>query len=213
MLSAHSIVRRLMDDDNEELSSVPPSADVDDLDFDPKAEIARYAQTPFRVPGSGPTTTYQHFLSMFQPGRRYRAWEGIPGTRAQKLSGVKTYLIDYGDRIAVRYHQTDVVTAFRDGKVVVDAGGWHPQGSHAAHGWTAQTGRTTADRIGHMGSTAGGWRIYQLKGAWYWWNFADRQGDLENIVRYPYTDGDTIHADGSLQMQADPVYVKRRRKT
>lgn len=216
MLNARAIYRLLIDDEQ----PVQPPDDPRQmaLDFnadelvDPKAEIMRYAETPFRIPGDGPTTTYQHFLNKFDPDRRYRKWDGQEGTRFLRLKGRNTYLIDYGDRIAVRYHQTDVVTAYRDGKVVVDAGGWHPQGDKVNYGWRAPAGTTTRDRIGYMAGTAGGWDIYQKSYVWYWYNRGTRTGNWEDTVRYPYTDGDTIYPDGSLQLQAEPEDVRRRRK-
>lgn len=176
----------------------------DDL-VDPKAEIMRYAETPFRIPGDGPTTTYQRFQNKLADTRVRE------GQRRKKIQN-NTYLIDYGNRIAVRYHQTDVVTAYPDGKVVVDAGGWHPQGNKVNYGWRAPAGTTTRDRIGHMAGSAGGWDIYQKNYVWYWYNRGTGTGNWQDAVRYPYTDGDTIYPDGSLQLQAEPEDVRRRRK-
>lgn len=182
------------------------------LDFNPdevdaKAEVLRYAEK-FRIPGSGPTETYRRFAGMFTPGHRYREWNG-PGTRRKKI-GNNTYLIDYGNRIAVRYHQTDVVTAFRDGKVVVDTGGWQPQGHRVNYGWRAPAGTTTRDRIGHMAGTAGGWDIFQKDYVWYWYNRNTGRGNWQDTEWYPYTDHDTIHPDGSLEIQAEAISKKRR---
>lgn len=209
MLNARAIYRLLIDDEQ----PVPPPDDPRQmaLDFnpdelvDPKAEIMRYAETPFRIPGDGPTTTYQRFQNKLE-GTRVRE-----GQRRKKIQN-NTYLIDYGNRIAVRYHQTDVVTAYPDGKVVVDAGGWHPQGDKANYGHRAPAGNTTRDRIGRMAGTAGGWDIYQKNYVWYWYNRSNRRGNWEDTVRYPYTDGDTIYPDGSLQLQAEPEDMRRRRK-
>src|SRR5512139_232074 len=104
MLNARAICRLLLDDEQ----PVPPPDDPRQmgLDFnpdevdDPKSEIMRYAETPFRIPGGGPTSTYQRFQDKLA-GTRVRE-----GQRRKKIQN-NTYLIDYGNRIAVRYHQTD----------------------------------------------------------------------------------------------------------
>lgn len=210
MLNARAIYRLLIEED-------PPTPLPDDprqmgLDFnpdevvDPKAEIFRYAEH-FRIPGSGPTSTYEHFRRKLGDRARRNA-EGNPSKKIQN----NTFLIDYGDRIAVRYHQTDVVTAYRDGKVVVDTGGWNPQGRYANMGWRAPTGSTTRDRIGHMAGTAGGWDIYQKSYEWFWYNRGTGAGNWDDTRRYPFSDGDTIHPDGSLEAQAEPVDVRKRRR-
>ena len=213
MLNARAIYRLLIDDEQPEQAPDDPrqmGLDFNADGLDPKSEIMRYAETPFRLRGDGPTATFQHFQAKLANGRT-RQWQGDASTAYKKISP-NTYLIYFGDRIAVRFHQTDVVTAYRDGKVVVDAGGWHPTGRHAGHGWRSPAGTTTLDRIGHMEGTAGGWRIYKKLFVWYWYNPHTRAGTAEGDVRYPYTDGDTIYPDGSLQLQADPQYVRIRRK-
>lgn len=210
MLDARAIFRLLIEDD----PPVPPPDDPRQmgLDFnpddlvDPKSEVFRYAET-FRFPGSGPTTTYAYFQRKLGDNARRNA----DGNRSRKIQN-NTYLIDYGNRIAVRYHQTDVVTAYRDGKVVVDAGGWHPQGDKVNYGWTAPAGTTTRDRIGHMAGTAGGWDIYQKSYVWYWYNRSNGTGNWEDTRKIPYTDGDTIYPDGSLEAQAEVIEVRKRRR-
>lgn len=160
----------------------------------------RYAETPFRIPGSGPTSTYQRYQQML--GRRDQ----------KKLKGRNTYLIRYEDgRIAVRYHQTDVVTAYPDGKIVVETGGWRPGGGRVSYGWRAEPGTTTRDRINSY--LFSGWHIFQEKHEWYWFNHSADQGMWDSDLKLPFNDGDTIYPDGSLQLQVDPIPVKRRRRT
>lgn len=130
-----------------------------------------------------------------------------------------TFLIQYPEgKIAVRFHDTDVVTAFPDGTVVVDSGGWRPGGEYANMGFSMPAGTTTMARINDW--LDAGWRIYRLPimrnsdqrgegGTWFWYN-RDKQG------KWAYTDGDKILPNGSLQPQRYPEPdefkpVKRRR--
>lgn len=75
------------------------------------------------------------------------AW--ILGNRESKKLGNNTYLhrVD-ADTVAVRLHQTDVVTYKKNGHIILNSGGWK----------TA----TTKDRI----NTYSPFRIYQEKGLW-----------------------------------------------
>lgn len=209
MLDAHAIFRLLIDDEQ----PVPPKPDDPnqlDLGFDPdalldpKAEVMRYAEEPFRVPGSGPTNLYAKL-------------EAKLGARPRRKVGNNTYIIRSGGAgedervsIAVRFHQTDVVTAYPDGKVVVETGGWRPGGGQAAYGWRREPGTTTRARINDW--LPSGWGIYQQKGEWFWANYANRRGTYNDDMLLPYSDGDTIFPDGSLRIQEHPVYVKRRKR-
>jgi hypothetical protein len=194
MLNSRAIYRLLIDDEQPAAPAGP------DADFDPNEEILRYAAKPFRVDGNGPTTLYADFTHTL-------------GGRTRRKIALNTYLINHGPAIAVRLHQTDVVTAWPDGKIMVDSGGWNPQG-HQSNPWNNRqaSGVTTKDRIN--ANLDSGWQLYQQQGRWYWYNCATDTGscyDPEN-TRYPYTDKDTIFPDGSLQMQADPEYPKRRKR-
>jgi hypothetical protein len=129
-----------------------------------------------------------------------------------KLTGsgrTHTSIVRYADedgRIAVRYHDTDVVTAFPDGTVVVDSGGWRPGGDNENNGWTMPTGTHTMIRINDF--IDAGWQIYMMPirrnqrqrgegGNWYWYN-RQQEG------RWAYTDGDKILPNGSLHPQRYP---------
>lgn len=203
MLNAHAIYRLLIEEeqpvipDDPNQLRLPIDPDVDALDT--KSEIMRYADEPFRIPGNGPTSLYQDLLDKLRG-------------RARRKIGNNTYLVNHGESIAVLFHATDVVTAFKDGKIVVDSGGWQPQGDKINYGWRSPPGTTTRDRINS--NLDSGWKIYQLKHVWYWFNVGNGAGTVDSgdAVRYPYTDGDTIHPDGSLKIQAHPLYTKGRKK-
>lgn len=84
-----------------------------------------------------------------------------------------TYLERRGDDIAVRLHDTDVVTYKANGDVVLDSGGWRTY--------------TTKERM----STYGPFKwVSQDKGVWYVCTW-----DGES---YRYDDGITLHADGTV---------------
>ena len=204
MLSAHAIYRLLIDDEQ----PVPPPDDPNQLsldidgdadEIDTKSEVMRYAEEPFRVPGSGPTDLY-HTLTVKL------------NNRPRKKVANNTYVVRQGNgALAVQFHQTHILVAFPDGKVVVNSGGWkHGSGGHGHNpGGRTEPGTTTMARMDDW--LCSGWQIYKLKGEWYWFN---RSGPRhwEADIRYPYTDGDTIFPDGSLKIQAHPIYLKRRRR-
>jgi hypothetical protein len=201
MLSARAIFRLLIENEQPE---APPPDDPNQmgLDFnpdvvDPKSEIMRYAQTPFRVRGYGPTDLYA------------KLQQKLHGRESKKV-GNNTYIIRYNDRLAVRFHQTDVVTAYPDGKVVAETGGWRPGGGRIAYGWRREPGTTTRDRINSW--LTSGWHIYQQKNEWFWYNYNANEGMWDSDTRIPFNDGDTIHPDGSLQPQEHPIVIKKRKR-
>ena len=217
MLNASAIFRLLIDDEQPvEPAKEPVDPNQLALDFnqdellDPMKEIERYTEKPLRIPGDGPTTTFQKFQDELDGGHPRRDEEGH---RWKLLTWRgRTRLIDYGDYIVVRYHDTDVVTAHRDGKVVIDTGGWHPGGGRYDPAWRGEPGNTTQDRIARVGGSAGGWRIYKKDHVWYWYNPGLGKGDYSDTVRYPFSSGDTIFPDGSLQAQEPPHDARRRRR-
>lgn len=72
-----------------------------------------------------------------------------------KESGVHTYLYPIGgtpaSAFALRYHWTDVVTAYQDGRVVLTSGGWRTS--------------TTKERINRYLPV--GYVLYQQKKTWW----------------------------------------------
>lgn len=200
MLSANAIYRLLIEDEQ----PVPPPDDPNQraLDFntddlDPKKEIMRYAEQPFNIPSGHPTDLYQRLT-------------GILHNRPQKKVDRNTYAVRNPDSLAIKFHQTDVVTAYPDGRVVVDSGGWKPGGGMYDPRFRGGPGVTTMARMNDY--LCSGWQLYKLKGEWYWYNQGSPQRHWESDTRYPYTDGDTITPEGALQLQAHPIYVKKRRK-
>lgn len=93
-----------------------------------------------------------------------------------------------GGAIAVRLHATDVVTAYPDGRVVLNDGGW-------------VTHTTKARMIDHLPP---GWRLYSDRGQW-WVAF--------DGTAYPYADGITLRPDGTCEgAGTDPKATQKLRK-
>lgn len=93
----------------------------------------------------------------------------LPG-RATRLQ-----LRDNG-KIAVCYHETDVLTYCPDGTIVLDSGGWKTS--------------TTKARINEY--IPSGWTVYQDKGIWYLQKGHWGRGDYES---YPFADGMSLNPE------------------
>lgn len=108
------------------------------------------------------------------------------GNRPRRKLGNNTYTETRdGGAIVIRLHDTDVLTFHPDGRTVVTSGDWQ----------TVTTKARLNEYLPH------GWSISQRQGIWYW----DRLG-------VPFTDGDSIAADGTLRPQAKPDGVKHQQK-
>jgi len=106
--------------------------------------------------------------------------------KAGRKLGNNTYAERRGDNIAIRLHSTDVLTYAPDGTVTVTSGGWKTH--------------TTKDRLNTY--LPNGHRISQAKGVWHW------------HTGQPFTDGDTIAPDGTVnaQRQDDKSETKLRKR-
>ncbi len=212
MLSASAIFRLLIEDDPPAEQGLPADApnpppldqgQPDDT-LDPRQEITRFLdQKPFAVQGTGPTLVFNRLQAELARNRGRNP-------HRMKLTGrgnTATSIIRHEDgRISVRYHDTDVVTAYPDGTVVVDSGGWRPGGENANNAWTMPAGTNTMIRINEW--LDAGWQIYRMPirrndrqrgegGNWYWYN-------RRTEGRWAYSDGDKILPNGSLLPQRYP---------
>lgn len=98
----------------------------------------------------------------------------LSGRTSRKIDN-NTYLIKTGDKIAVRLHQTDILTYEPTGRVVLNSGSWQTV--------------TTKDRINHY--LPYGFRIQQVSNVWY---LIDNKGK-----KYLYKDGIIIGVKGGLK--------------
>lgn len=89
-----------------------------------------------------------------------------------------TYAERRGEDIAIRLHQTDILTYKKDGTIVANSGGWKTS--------------TTKDRLNNYLPT--GVSIHQERGIWYW-----SHGDGDRVI---FTDGDSIGPTHRLNHQA-----------
>ena len=102
------------------------------------------------------------------------------GNRQSKKLANNTYLHTQERDIALRLHDTDILTFCPDGRTVVRTGGW-------------KTSITKARLNDYL---PGGAQIYQQGGLWFW-----RDG-------VPFTDGDIVDASGQVQAQGTSGHAK-----
>lgn len=108
--------------------------------------------------------------------------EDLNGRQTRKVAH-NTYLQVRGDGvIALKYHATDVVKYYADGRVVLDTGGWRTS--------------TTKLRFNETYSRLP-LRVYSDKGVWY----AALNRDWDHAV--PFADGLTLQLNGDGQYHVD----------
>lgn len=103
--------------------------------------------------------------------------EALSKTRKRKIAH-NTYLVPGEDYHAVRFHKTEIVKYWPDGRVELDSGGWRTI--------------TTKGRMNSLIPLF--WRVYQTNTVWYLGG---------NSREYVFEDGITIHLDGSVTGDAD----------
>jgi hypothetical protein len=134
-----------------------------------------------------------------------------------------TWLIKQGDKITLRFHDTDVITWHPDNAVVFDTDSYLSKTTLARMydflpigGWTiySKMGRGENAQFGPSYSFNSGGKTYDASvrvGDWFWYNRsmdAQRQNPQYHRIQ-PYTDGDWIDAGGTLHPQAAPIFKKR----
>jgi hypothetical protein len=93
------------------------------------------------------------------------------GKRDRRKLENNTYLLNYGDYIGVRLHQTDVVHYYPDGRIVLNSGGWRTM--------------TTKDRISKFSPVV----LHSQSGNWFF---------NHNDSTYRFVDGVTLCPDGTV---------------
>ena len=114
------------------------------------------------------------------------------GRRPQKKLRYATWLVR-GTRseIAIRHHDTNIVTFHADGRIVLDVDGWY--GSH-----------TTKCRLREILGPLG-WELWSERGIWW---LAGQTGP-----RYQFENGTTIAAAGGVSLQPAPFKLIRPKPT
>jgi hypothetical protein len=179
---------------------LPPEQPAETFDRDSIKDFAQEPQ-PIRPIAGIPITGFYRTLQQKMQNGRLRAVENYRSNgsaRGVKVDG-NTWLVLYENgTIGVRVHKTDIITVTPDDTMVVDTGGWE----------TRLTQRRLADWL------PGGWRIYSQDSTWYWWNYKN-EGAAEQTVNdqgfkilQPFSSGDQIAADGTLNPVVPPKYVR-----
>jgi len=108
--------------------------------------------------------------------------EGVEGIGARKIALNTVEYTDTEGNKVIRLHHTNIVTHKVNGDIVLNSGGWRTV--------------TTKSRINKY--SPGGWRIEQKKRVWYLTAPTLDNGAGMGKREYPFTDGITIHPDGSM---------------
>lgn len=218
MNRAESIVGRLLEDDPPEVNPQQPEQASPEGGEDVRDLFLRltHAPEPFHAKGTPVGTRYYERIA-----------ERL-GNRPKRKLANNTYLLRNEDgSIALRLHDTDIITYYPDGRTVVTTGGWPTM--------------TTRERM--SGMLPGDWAVYSESfkkhgedaptlyweqpqgyfgyggpreirggvGKMFWYNRATNAGTWESGWYIPFTDGDTIMPDGSLRHQDQPKQRGRKR--
>lgn len=119
-------------------------------------------------------------------------WRG-GGTQLSSTS----WLVYENGNIALRYHETDVITITPESVVTVDVEGWFSKNSLSrVSSFLPNDWRIAAKYQKHGGPTGADW---------FWYNTHSRVGAHSSKIRINFTDGDQITPDGRLHPQARPI--------
>lgn len=121
----------------------------------------------------------------------YPEAQALLGKRDRKKLRYANYLHRREEgAIAIRQHNTDILTFYPDGRTLVDTAGWH----------TVTTRARLNDYLPH------GWRVYQDRRVMYFWNPTTQEKLL-------FADGAEIDAEGHISGCADLSQVEAQQKT
>lgn len=192
MLNAFNILQALLESDELPPEGAPAPAKqhpADTLFGKSKTGIFKeldYYLRPYDLLVTSADNYYQSLLEKFPIKRKDR----------KKIEN-NTWFIKYPDgTVAIRLHNTDIITCTPDNVVTFDTGGWHTI--------------ITRDRMNkYMPS---GLSVCTHRGEMLWNDNTSRAGcydDPENR-RLHFTDGDQIKS-GILHMQKAPKYLRKRK--
>lgn len=217
MNKARSIVDRLLEDDPP--VSQQPEQPAPDEGEDVRDLFLRLNQAPepFHARGTAGSGL-----------RRYQTMDDQLGRRPSRKIDNNTYLVRGNDgKISVRLHQTDIVTYSPDGTATFDTGGWPTKTTRARMDrwipadWAIYTEsfkkhKEEAPELywpdrGGFGGYGGGNPIRGGIGKMFWYNRATNAGTWESGWYIPFTDGDSIAPDGTLNHQAEPKQRGKKR--
>lgn len=99
-----------------------------------------------------------------------------------------TFLVPRDNDVAVKLHNTDVLTFCADGRIILNTGGWRTV--------------TTKARINEY--LPSGWRVYSERGKWIL-----HSGSWGSGVKYDFAEGITINLDGAVSNTASSGEVAK----
>jgi hypothetical protein len=184
-MSPRRVVAILLEADD----MLPPEPEIDAKSFTDKVAQG----TPLPVPGVPITGLHRDWSRKFEQRRLRR-----DGPEEYFKVDNNTWLVrdtHTGD-ISVKLHYTHILTVSPDDTLRVNNGGWQTV--------------TTLARLNDW--LPAGWRIYTHKGSWYWHNYRHSDEELNPGFKrtQPYSNGDFITADGTLNPKAGPEFKKIR---
>jgi hypothetical protein len=194
--SPHILVRTLLEAGEGDL---PPGNEVPEEtpgdDFDPQEYALTHADITW--PGEPVTGFHQRLTELLASIRTKK--------RMVEVMGRNTILHRTGNDMAIRFHQTDIITVTPEDVVTVNTNGYHTL--------------TTGERLdAHLPGRWSTYRRYSKSRGFhgihdeqlYWSNRSHPFSREGMLIEVPLTDGDTILADGTLRAQAKPIYKKKR---
>jgi hypothetical protein len=192
------IVHRLLEDD--------PDFDADEYMATPDQELTHYGQPGWPQDEQARAARRIAAAQRAADARAAREdmrdigppiqWANVLGNRPRKKLDRNTYLVREYDSISVKLYDTNILTAQPNGDVSVNMGGYRTV--------------TTTDRINKF--LPHGWKLCVRQGQDFWFNWETGAGRLESGYSIPFTDGDVILNDGTLQNQEPQIPLRQRRQ-
>jgi uncharacterized protein YehS (DUF1456 family) len=183
MKTAKDLVNRLIEADELPGDIPDPLANPD--------ELVKASNNSNIVLKGYPVALYHKWKDMMR-GRRLVPVADVRnelGGFSKSKGTTASYLVDNGDMIALKLHDTDVIQVYSDNHVVVSSGGY--------------VTLTTGKRINCI--SPGGWGVYAKNGSFYWSNIRLYKDPELGKAVIKFTDGDIIMPDGTLKPQAQIV--------
>jgi hypothetical protein len=123
-------------------------------------------------------------------------WAAKLGNRSEKVLDHNTRLVRNYDNISIRFYDTDILTAEPDGSVSVRTNGYNTP--------------ITLQRINYY--LPHNWKLGIVQGQVFWYNWQTGAGRIDSGYSLPFTDGDVILTDGTLQNQEPQIPRRQRRQ-
>lgn len=181
-MSPRRLISALLEDEIDPLSS--PEGEIDVKHLTSQAVAANSL-----LSGPSITGTYADLARRFEGKRRLRR----DGPEESFKVDNNTWLCrdTSSGSISVKFHYTHILTVTPEDSLTVNNGDWQTV--------------TTLARLNNW--LPAGWGVYTHKGSWYWTcRGSEETGSPKLKKLWPYSNGDTISADGTLTVRAEPEF-------